>query len=141
MGLAIQTASFDFAGVTVSDSNVGLAGLNLGIGGFLSPDVGVLFRISGSNVESGNVRIVSGFAGPAVQYFVTDLVRLEGGVGFGFADFDTFSESGWALLLGTNVAIWQNHGHRLHLGVEYAPAFLGDATVHNSGFTFGWQLL
>jgi len=123
---------------------VGLAGLNLGIGGFLSPRTALWFRVSGTNVEYGTefggFSQVSGFAGPAVQHWVSDRLALEGGLGLGLWSIDGGGDDrGVGLLFGATYAFWTNGGHSLNLGLEYAPAFADPETVHNVGLVFGWQ--
>ena len=126
-----------------SESQTGLAGLNLGIGGFLSERTALWFRASGTNVsydtDFGRFRQTSGFGGPAVQHWVNDRFALEGGVRRGLWAGEGTSESGLGLMLGATYAIWTNGGHNLSLGLEYAPAFTDPETVHNFGLVFGWQ--
>jgi hypothetical protein len=134
------------SGSGVSESAIGLAGLTLGIGGFVSPSAGVLFRISETNVSYDNdVRQVSGVLGPIVQLWPADELKIEAGPGFSFAVTETplgdARETGWGLMLGLGFAVWQGHGHSLQLALEYAPAVLDGLTVHNTGLTFNWQLL
>ena len=44
------------------------------------------------------------------------------------------SESGFGVILGTGVTIFNSGKHNLQLGVEFAPMFT-DPTIHNIGFT------
>lgn len=121
----------------------GLAGINLGIGGFLNERAALWFRLSGTvaahDVPFGEVTQTSGFAGPAVQYWASDRLALEGGVGLGFWDVEGVNETGLGALLGATYVFWTNGGHSLGVGVEYAPAFTDPNTVHNVGLVFGWQ--
>lgn len=126
---------------TLDETNVGLAGLNLGIGGFVSDRLALLFRAAGTNVSIGPVRQTSGFVGPSLQYWTSDRVSLEGGVGLGFWDIEGVNESGLGILLGFGYTIVNNGRHNLHIGMEYAPAFTDPDAVHNLGLVFGWQLL
>lgn len=125
----------------IGTTESGLAGINLGIGGFLTDRLALLFRASGTNVAYGPVRQVSGTAAPALQYWASDRLSLTGGVGMGFWSVEDFNESGLGLVVGVHYAIWQSGRHSLFLGVDYAPAFTEPETVHNLGFLFGWQLL
>ncbi|MDX1494110.1 MAG: hypothetical protein R3253_08635 [Longimicrobiales bacterium] len=126
------------------ESEVGLAGLNLGIGGFLNERMALWLRASGTNVSYdtpfGDVTQTSGFVGPALQYWTSDRFAVEGGVGVGFWDIEGENEGGLGLLLGLTYVFWTNGGHNLSLGAEYAPAFTDPETVHNYGLVFGWQL-
>jgi hypothetical protein len=134
LGIGIQRDAF------LEETNTGLGGLNLGIGGFVTDRTAVLFRVSGTNVDLGGVRQLSGFVGPSLQYWPEDRVALEGGVGIGFWSIEEGEETGLGLLLGASYAVIQNARHSFSVGVEYAPAFTDPDAVHNLGIVFGWQL-
>jgi hypothetical protein len=119
----------------------GLAGVNLGIGGFLTDRLALMLRESGTNVSYGPVRQVSVVVAPALQYWANDRLSLTGGVGAGLWSIDDVNEGGLGLVLGVHYALWQSGRHSLFLGVDYAPAFTDPETVHNLGILFGWQLL
>jgi hypothetical protein len=127
-----------------AESSTGLAGLNLGIGGFVNERTAVWFRVSGTvasyDIGIGEISQTSGFGGPAVQYWVNERFALEGGLGLGFWDVEGENDSGLGALLGVAYTFWSNGGHSLNLGLEYAPAFTDPETVHNYGLVFGWQL-
>lgn len=125
----------------IGTTESGLAGINLGIGGFLTDRLALLFRASGTNVAYGPVRQVSGTAGPALQYWANDRLSVTAGGGLGLWSVEDVNESGLGLVVGVHYAIWQSGRHSLFLGVDYAPAFTEPETVHNLGFLFGWQLL
>ena len=77
-----------------------------------------------------------------LQYWVSDRLNLEGGAGFGFRTGNyTLSDGGFGLILGAGVPIFNRGKHNLQFGVQYAPAFTDPGTVHNIGFTFGYQFL
>lgn len=128
----------------LGDSQTGLGGLNLGIGGFLNERTALWFRVSGTtatyDLGIGDFTQTSGFAGPAVQYWTTERFAVEGGAGFGFWSIEDEEETGLGLMLGATYVFWTNGGHNLSLGLEYAPAFTDPDTVHNYGLVFGWQL-
>ena len=131
------------------DSALGLAGLNLGLGGFVTEEIAVMFRFSGTNVQydQGGIEVtgLSGVGGPAVQYWVNNNVNLELGGGVGIFNTEagglSNDERGYGFIVGANFPIWWNEGHALQVGVELAPVFIDDAKVYNAGVTFGWQLL
>jgi hypothetical protein len=123
------------------DAETGLAGLNLGIGGFLTDDLALWFRASGTVVSYPSFTQTSGVGAPALQYWVNDRFNVEGGVGIGFWDVEGVNEGGLGLILGAGYAVFNSGKHNLQIGVEYAPAFTNPETVHNVGVTFGWQLL
>jgi hypothetical protein len=108
-----------------------------------------MFRISGTNVsydfdsDFGLVHVsqVSAVAGPTLQYWASDRFNVEAGLGGGLWESEGESESGFGLILGAAVTIFNRGKHNLQLGVEYAPAFTDPGTVHNVGFTLGYQFL
>lgn len=123
------------------EAKTALAGINLGIGGFLSDDLALWFRASGTTADYGAFTQTSGVGAPALQYWVNDRFNIEGGVGFGFWDIEDNNETGLGLFLGTGVTIFNSGRHNLQIGLEYAGAFTDPETVHNIGLTFGYQLL
>jgi len=128
----------------VDQTERGLAGLNLGIGGFLTDDVALMFRWSGTaGVDQGNYEQTSAVYGPAVQYWIDDRLSLEAGGGLGLRGVDNTDviESGLGLFVGAGYTLFGSGKHGFRLGVEYAPAFTDPTWVHNVGFVFGWQLL
>jgi len=124
-------------------TETGVGGLNLGLGGFLSENLALMFRGSGTTVSYAGGTQISGTGGGSLQYWVNDKLFIEGGAGVGFWDFDSGnqSETALGLILAAGYSIWNNAGHNLFIGVEYAPAFTDPDTVHNVGIVFGWQLL
>jgi hypothetical protein len=131
----------------IEETEVGLAGLNFGVGGFLTRDLALTFRLSATNVRydlaaSGDYRQVSGVAGPALQWWVSDRLNLEAGAGFGFWSANTREDSrGLGLLVGAGVTLLDRGKHHLQVGIHYAPAITDPGTIHNVGFTFGYQLM
>jgi hypothetical protein len=56
-----------------------------------------------------------------VQYWATDRLTLEGGVGLGFWRTAGDDENGLGLILGIGAVVFKNGGHNLMVGAEYAP--------------------
>lgn len=140
-GLGIQhDAAFE-------ETAVGVSGLNLGVGGFLTEDLGLLFRVSGTTASYdagpfGDLTQVSGVVGATVQYWVSDRFNLEAGPGVGLWSIDGGgSQEGFGLILGAGLTLFNRGKHNLQVGIEYAPAFTDAGTVNNLGFTFGYQFL
>jgi hypothetical protein len=123
------------------ESEVGIGGINLGLGGFVNENTAVLFRASGTTVDYGGVTQTSGVGGPAVQYWVDERLAIEGGIGLGFWDVSGTDDTGLGVILAASYALWNRGSHNLFIGAEYAPAFTDPETVHNFGIVFGWQLL
>jgi hypothetical protein len=124
----------------VGDSAAGLAGLNVGAGAFLTRNLGLMFRFTGTNVSYDRYSQVSGVVGPMVQYWLSDRINVRAGGGLGFWSSDDLSDKGFGLMIGAGVTVFNRGKHNLQVGFEYAPAFT-DGKVHNFGFTFGYQLL
>ena len=131
----------------IEETEIGLAGLNLGVGGFLTEDLALMFRLSSANVRydlvaPGDYRQVSGVAGPALQWWLSDRLNVEAGAGFGFWSANTGEDNrGLGLLVGAGITLLNRGKHHLQVGIQYAPAFSDPGTVHNVGFTFGYQLM
>jgi len=125
------------------EAKTALAGLNLGLGGFLTQDLALWFRASGTtaNYDEFGFNQTSGFGGPALQYWVNDKFNIEGGVGGGVWVVDEENETGLGVMAGIGFVIFNSGRHNLQIGVEYAGAFTDPETIHNMGLTFGWQLL
>ncbi len=132
---------------SIEETAVGLAGLNVGAGAFLTRNLALMFRLAATNVSydfgpAGDYRQVSGIVGPALQYWVSDRFNVEAGAGFGFwsagSDED---ETGLGLLLGAGVTVFNRGRHNLQFGIQYVPAFTDPGAVHNVGFTLGYQFL
>ena len=123
----------------------GLAGLNFGAGVFLTPDLAVLGRFSGTRVTFdddvfGGVREqASGVFGGTVQYWLNNWASVEAGVGYGRwrDEFDN-KDGGFGLILGFGATVFQRGPHHVRAGFEYAPVFT-DSKVHNIGLTIGYQ--
>ena len=122
-------------------TETGVEGINLGLGGFVNEDLAILLRTSGTTVSYDGGTQTSGTVGPTIQYWVSDKLNVEGGVGIGLWDFEGANDTALGLILGVGYSIWNNEGNSLYLGAEYAPAFTSPSTVHNFGIVFGWQLL
>lgn len=132
---------------TLDDSvHGGLFGLTFGIGGFVTQDFAVLGRVMNAVVfEANDFRTVVGVGGPAVQYWLVDVIRLELGFGVGWGrrvGVDDFADDvGFGIMSGVGVAVWQNPRHAITVGAEYAPVFLEGVTIHASGLVVGYQFL
>lgn len=123
------------------ETKTGLGGLNLGIGGFLTDDLALLFRASGTVADYDGVTQTSGVGAASLQYWATDQLSLEGGVGMGFWDAEGTNDRGAGIVLAVGYAFANRGKHNFSIGVEYAPAFTDPEMVHNVGIVFGWQLL
>jgi hypothetical protein len=126
-------------------SGDGQAGVNLGIGGFLTRDLALMVRVSGTSVRStanalGELNQASGVLAGTLQYWVSDRVAIEAGAGLGFVE-DLYQADSPGLIVGITATIFNRGKHSLQAGVEYAPAFRQSRTISNVGFTIGYQFL
>jgi len=157
LGVAFQTINPE-GDEYESDTSVGLSGLNLALGGFINPTIAIFFKFAGTvafdEPEPGiDVTTISGVAGPIVQFWPVDFVKLWAGIGFGFVSVEASAsygglvitaqddDSGWGLMAGAAWVFWQNKRHALSIGLDWAPAFFEDGMIHNTGIVFAWQLL
>jgi hypothetical protein len=135
---------------SLDETAAGLAGLNLGVGGFVTDDLALMFRISGTNVTyeftgstasaDSTIDSVSGTGTLSAQYWLTDRFNIEGGLGYGAVDNDVREETGFGLLVAAGYAVIIQRRLGLQAGIEYAPVFIHSEPVHNIGFNVGFQL-
>ena len=135
LGLGLQHDGY------IGHTERGWAGLNLGVGGFLTDDVALLFRLSGTTANHGAIQQSSGVFGPTVQYWLDDRFFVAGGVGVGFGCVRCTTDGGLGFILGGGYTVLNNGKHNLQIGMEYTPAFTAPEAVHSLGITVGWQLL
>jgi hypothetical protein len=138
VGIGIQNDT------AIEETAVGLGGLGFGVGAFLSDNLALMFRLTGTNVNYDLNGVdygqSSGFMGPAAQFWLSDKLNVEAGAGFGYWRGDNDDDSrGLGLILGAGYSILNRGKHNLQLGVQYLPAFTDPGTVHSFGFTFGYQ--
>ncbi len=127
--------------LALPEAKTALAGLNLGLGAFLTDDLALWFRASGTTADYDVFQQTSGVGAPVLQYWVNDKFNIEGGVGVGFWTIEDTNEAGLGVMAGLGFVIFNSGRHNLQIGVEYAGAFMEPETIHNMGLTFGWQLL
>ena len=128
----------------IAESAIGLAGLGFGAGAFLNENLAAMFRLSGTHVSYDlngfDYGQTSGFAGPAMQYWLSDQLNVEAGAGLGFWRGDNDDNSrGFGLLLGAGFSILNRGKHNVQVGAQYMPAFTAPGTVHSFGITLGYQ--
>ncbi|MEX2049244.1 MAG: hypothetical protein WEB90_06675 [Gemmatimonadota bacterium] len=126
-------------------TEAGFTGLNLGIGGFLTRDLALLFRVSGTTVDYDGLGQTSGVGGPTAQLWLNDRLHLAAGLGIGFWAVRGLSgessDPSFGLILGAGYLPIAWGRHALRFGVEYAPAFTQPNLVHNLALSLGWQWL
>lgn len=139
MGYGLQNGG---AGEGTSE---GLAGLNLGIGGFVSKDVALMFRISGTQASYdqpgyGSTDVTSGVGAFDVQWWATKRLNFEFGGGFGFVS-NSRDERGLGLLACVGYTVLLRGKYSLQIGIEDALMTNDNFTVQNVGFNIGFQFL
>lgn len=143
------------------DYEIGLAGLNVGLGGFLSPELAILGRISGTftaressaGFEDVDFTVLHGFVGPSVMFFLSDRFSLEAGVGLGIVNGEATAETdlgritvsnsdeGLGVLLGAAAPLTYlgGGGYALTLGTDVNLGFFEDGTMLSVGLLLGIQ--
>jgi len=86
--------SFSDGTASTSDTKVGLGGVNLGIGGWVSPQLAISARVASvtytisQDLGGGNQfseSLVGAFIGPSVQYWIDPHLWIGGGAGIAYA--------------------------------------------------------
>jgi hypothetical protein len=127
-----------------SQTEVGLSGINVQLGGFVNPKTAINVRISGTSFtpDGSDTTLVSGILGVNVQYFVAPKIFVGGGAGIGVLTSDNDNvdpESGLALNGRAGVELIEWTESALHLAFEVSPGFYDDGNVTSIGLQVGWQ--
>jgi hypothetical protein len=127
-------------------SYVGLAPLSIGIGGFVSPQVALLFRLTGSSYFRSGDQFTNGVYGGVVQYWPTDSVFVSAGGGvavFGnnplYSGSGSIDRTGVGLSVRAGLAIANFTHHSLRFAIEALPAFYDPRNVVGTTLVFEWQ--
>lgn len=154
LGVAMVSAAAD-NGMGL-DGQTALGGLNLGIGGWISPDAALTVRVAGATFTTpGNVQVTSGFLGPSLQLWLGDAGWIGGGVGLAFVTASvngsgqTTADRGYGFNVRAGVTLNRHTMHSLNLSAEYTPGFFHDDSpsggldvrVDTFAFLFGYQYL
>jgi hypothetical protein len=141
------------------DTNAALAGANLGVGGWITPQIAVTGRIAVVNVnymdlDAAKGRLVNAFFGPSLQFWATPNVWLGGGAGFAtyrYVGGNCMANStsdcsvngvGLDLRAGYSIVLGQS---TLNLSLEANPGFFNNpgatGTATGIGILIGYQYL
>ncbi len=133
---------------TTSRAFGGFAPLSLGIGGFFSEDVALLFRAASTSYFEGQHQWVHAFYGPAVQLWPSNRVMLALGVGLGAFTQNPLLEQGqaegrvgFAASVRGGYALFSSRNHALRATLELLPGFYERRRVLGTALLFEWQLL
>lgn len=149
---------------STSDTKVGFGGLNLGLGGWLNPQLALSIRVAGVTYtedlgDNFSASLTGAFFGPSVQYWIDPHLWIGGGAGLAIArvishddienvSFDEDNQTGFGLDLRAGYSFSSGATpNSWNISVEYTPGFFGsrsdDVTVQLNGFAilFGYQYL
>ncbi len=125
----------------------GIAGLNLGIGGWLTHRAALTLRIAGVTYSDDGGSLTGGFVGGAMQLWLHDEVWLGLGVGLGFAGLeledspDPDPETGLGMDFRLGYTPFVSGSHSLNFSLEVNPSFLDGGVLTGIGFLIGYQYL
>jgi hypothetical protein len=144
----------DSGGGTPINTDGALAGADLGVGGWLSPQLALTVRIAGNQVKymgvpgPGEGNLVNAFFGPSLQFWANPNVWLGGGVGFAtFRDVggscsgngsSQCGVNGWGLDLRAGYSFGDT-ANTFNVSVELNPSFYSNNG--SSGTATGFALL
>jgi hypothetical protein len=124
----------------------GIGGLNLLIGGFINPNLALVGTIVGVNFGPFDKSLDHGFAGVAcvaVEYWLSDHVNFLGGAGVGDLNVQQYGvenkEGGLGLLAGFNYFPFAVAHHGLGLAIDITPFFTSNFFVLTYQAGFSWQ--
>jgi hypothetical protein len=128
------------AGGGSSKTETALAGLDLGLGGWLSNDLALSVRIAGATFSRGpDTRFTSGFLGLSLQRWVGDHAWIGGGAGLAVfaAEVDSAAvqpapNTGFGLDLRAGYTFNPGSDHTFNLSIELNPGFFSVATGNGS---------
>lgn len=120
----------------------GIAGINLGVGGFVSPRVALSLRMAGTTVME-DAMVYVGVLGPHVQGWISPQFFIGGGLGVGFfagcdgGRCESDTATGYDFRLGYAFA---PDGHGAHAALEVSSIDAGYGyNINIIGFTLGYQ--
>lgn len=137
-------------GSGTSDTFVGIAPFSLSLGGFVSNQVAIMFRMAGSSwfaddTFGDRTMFTSAFYGPAVQWWVAREIFVAAGVGVGvlsegFFDSDN-NDTGMMFTARFGYSFYTSTDHSVAVVAELMPAFYSDVTSLGTTVQLQWQLL
>jgi hypothetical protein len=152
VGVDIGFGFTTFSGDTEADSEAGLSGLNLSLGGFINPKLAVLFRLSGTSfwLDTGfdeSIQFSNIFVGGQVQYYAMPQLFVGGGAGLGvfgaFFEDESDSTNGFAVNARVGYDVSQSSGSAWQVALEITPSFYSedgfDLTATSIGLQIGYQ--
>jgi len=137
-----------------SDTEVALAGLSFGIGGWLNERMALTARGAGATYSPADgVRFTTAFFGPSLQYWTDDHFWIGGGAGLGIAvvsienaNVQPDPETGFGLDLRAGYTFTTGSANTFNVSLEYNPTFFdvegqGSIQINSFGILLGYQHL
>ena len=130
-------------------SDLGIGGLSLGIGGWVSPQLAITGRIAGVTLSENDATLSNIFVGPSVQYWLNPNAWIGGGAGVGIlrlaAGGESDSVNGLSLDLRAGYTFNPGTENTFNISFELNPGFFEQngesATITGIGILFGYQHL
>jgi hypothetical protein len=112
-------------------TDLSLGGLDIGLGGWVTPQLAITGRIAGVTDPENGGRVTSGVFVGALQYWPTPNVWVGGGLGLGFLGVtldsgDSNSTSGFGLDFRAGYTFNPDDDNTFNVSVEVTPTFLDD---------------
>jgi hypothetical protein len=131
-------------------SDLGLGGLSLGLGGWVSPKLAITGRIAGVTLSDNGARLSNVFFGPSLQYWIDDHFWLGGGLGVGIlalsldnGDGDSITGLGLDLRIGYTFTVGSEN--TINASFELNPGHFSEngnsETLTGIGILLGYQHL
>jgi hypothetical protein len=141
-----------------SDTETALAGLDLGLGGWLRDDMALSVRVAGATFSpEAGTRFTTGFLGLSLQNWVSDHAWIGGGAGLAFftAHVDSAAaqpdpDTGFGLDLRAGYTFNPGSDNTFNLSIELNPGFFSvaigsgsnlDVNINSFGLLLGYQHL
>ncbi|MGE0871380.1 MAG: hypothetical protein AB7P03_22655 [Kofleriaceae bacterium] len=136
------------------ESDTGIAGLDLGIGGWMNSNMAITGRIAAVTISDEPLRLSHIFIGPTVQYWTNKNFWVGGGAGLSvlwlsidddFSDSDGDSINGFGLDLRAGYSFDTGSENTFNISLELTPGFYSengfDTTITGVAFLLGYQHL
>ncbi|MCE9578829.1 MAG: hypothetical protein K8W52_37235, partial [Deltaproteobacteria bacterium] len=126
-------------------SPLSLGGLDLGVGGWASPQLAITGRIAGVTWSENGGRLTSGALLGAAQYWIDDHLWIGGGLGIGVGVVSgtntSESHTGFGLEARAGYTFSATTENTFNASIEIMPTFVDDVTLTSIALLFGYQHL
>lgn len=137
-------------GISESHTRVGLSGLNIGVGAFVSNKNALMLRLSRSKTHAnyadafgqGATRDVpAGTLTLDLQHWLGDRWNFEVGAGLGFLDLEEVDAPGLGFFAAVGYSFMLRGSHSFQIGVENALYRDGVSDINSLGLCLGFQFM